>query len=153
MPKCLLALPALLFSAALVHAAPPKAHKTASAKPAEVVEAPAELPPELLTTWSQFQAAIKANDVRKLAASVRFPLHSTEFGGDIESAKVLAERYKSIFPAKTRECLLAATPDRYKIDKKTYYSVGCDVGDYPINFYFEKVGAGFALTGIDNINE
>lgn len=152
MPMRLLVLPALLCAAALAHAAQPKAQKAATAKPAEV-EAPAELPPELLTTWSQVQAAIKANDARKLAASVRFPLHSNEFGGDIESAKVLAERYKTIFPARTRECLLAATPERYKIDKKTYYSVGCDVGDYPINFYFEKVGTGFALTGIDNINE
>lgn len=42
-------------------------------------------------------------------------------------------------------------PDAYA--EGTYYDVFCDAGDYPIRFIFERVGSGYYLTAIDNINE
>jgi len=57
-----------------------------------IVAAPAELPVGLVTAWSQFQQAIKHDDIDALAKITKFPLRSNEFGGDIKSAKVLRQR-------------------------------------------------------------
>jgi hypothetical protein len=120
--------------------------------PAPAAEPPA-LPKGLLAQWSRFQAALKADDVKLLAEVTHFPLESNEFGGTIRSAEVLAKRYKTIFPEKTKQCLLSSTLKAQEWDGKVHYEVYCDVGDYPIRFIFGQVGQGFYLTGIDNINE
>lgn len=111
------------------------------------------LPPGLQAPWSSFQAALKADDAALLAQVARFPLKSNEFGGDIASAAVLKERYATIFPEKTKRCLLASVPERLEYDGHVLYEVYCDVGPYPIRFLFEPDGRQYYWTGLDNINE
>lgn len=115
--------------------------------------APPALPKELLSQWSRFQAALKADDVKLLAEVTHFPLESNEFGGSIKSPEILAKRYATIFPEKTKQCLLTSTLKREEWDGKVFYEVYCDVGAYPIRFIFQQIGQQFYLTGIDNINE
>jgi len=114
---------------------------------------PTELPKDLLSQWSRFQAALRTDDVKLLAEVTHFPLESNEFGGNIKSGDVLATRYKTIFPEKTKKCLLASTLKREESEGDVYYDVYCDVGAYPIRFIFSKVGSRYYFTGIDNINE
>lgn len=111
------------------------------------------LPKGLLAQWSRFQTALKTDDTKLLAEVTRFPLESNEFGGDIRSADVLEQRYATIFPASTKQCLLSSTPKREEFNGKEFYEVYCDVGAYPIRFIFNQIGSQFFLTGIDNINE
>jgi hypothetical protein len=111
------------------------------------------LPKGLLAQWAKFQTALKTDDTKLLSEVTHFPLESNEFGGGIKSAKVLMERYATIFPAKTKECLLSSSPHKGEFEGKVFYEVYCDVGPYPIRFLFDQVGSQFFFTGIDNINE
>jgi hypothetical protein len=107
----------------------------------------------LQAQWSRFQAALRADDVTLLAGTARFPIRSNEFGGDIASVEVLMQRYATIFPEKTKRCLLASVPEKLEYDGHVLYEVYCDVGPYPIRFLFEPQGAQHFWTGLDNINE
>jgi hypothetical protein len=122
-------------------------------KTAGTEASPLGLPPGLQAQWSRFQAALKADDAKLLAETARFPIRSNEFGGDIASPEVLAQRYATIFPETTRRCLLASTLERLEYDGHVLYQVYCDVGPYPIRFLFEPQGAQYFWTGLDNINE
>ena len=117
------------------------------------IAAPTKLPSGLVSAWSQFQQAIKHDDIDALAKVTKFPLRSNEFGGDIKSVKVLRHRYATIFPAKTKQCLLASTLKQQGTNKAVFYEVFCDVSGYPIRFIFKQTGSRFLLTTIDNINE
>ena len=120
---------------------------------AKTGESPSSLPPALQAQWSRFQIALKTDDVKRLAETAHFPIRSNEFGGDIASPEVLKQRYSTVFPAKTKECLLASSLNKQEFDGHVIYEVYCDVGPYPIRFLFEQQGAQYFWTGIDNINE
>jgi len=118
-----------------------------------VFAAPPPLPAELVSAWTRFQQALRADDPDALSQVTRFPLRSNEFGGDISTPSALREKYQTLFPQKTRQCLLAASLKRRHYDKGTYYDVFCDVGPYPIRFIFEQAGSRYYFTSIDNVNE
>lgn len=130
---------------------PPEPAETPGA--AQSGESPPSLPPGLQAQWSRFQRALKDDDVTALAGTARFPIRSNEFGGDIASVEVLKQRYATLFPEKTKRCLLASVPERLEYDGHVLYEVYCDVGPYPIRFLFEPQGAQYFWTGLDNINE
>ncbi len=88
----------------------------------------AEVPQAIQAQWTRFQAAIKADDLSTVTAMSKFPIRSNEFGGDIPSAKVLTQRYTTIFPAPTRQCLATAPLHRETWHKRTHYEAWCDVG-------------------------
>jgi hypothetical protein len=111
-----------------------------------------DLPQNLTSVWNEFQSAIKTNNIDKLAKITKFPLEYNEIGGKIKSSSDLKNRYKTIFSAKTKECLLSSKLQREELDGKIYYQVLCQ-DTYPLNFTFEKVGSKYFLTSIDNINE
>jgi len=113
----------------------------------------AEVPQAIQAQWTRFQAAIKADDLPTVIAMSKFPIRSNEFGGDIPSAKVLTQRYTTIFPAPTRQCLATAPLHRETWHKRIHYEVWCDVGAYPIRFLFTPIGSTLSLTSIDNVNE
>jgi len=111
------------------------------------------VPPQVKVEWAKFQAALKADDLKVLAAMAKFPIRCNEFGGNIKSAKVLADRYKTIFPKATKQCLAKSGIHAQRWDKQMHYEVSCDVGELPIRFIFDFNDAKLLLTGIDNVNE
>jgi hypothetical protein len=111
------------------------------------------VPPQVKVEWAKFQAALKADDLKILATMAKFPIRCNEFGGNIKSAKVFADRYKTIFPKATKQCLGKSGLQARRWDKRMHYEVSCDVGEYPIRFVFDFNDLKLLLTAIDNVNE
>ena len=111
------------------------------------------VPPKVKLEWAKFQAALKADDLKALTAMVKFPVRSNEFGGNIKSSKIFADRYKTIFPAATKQCFAVSTLHTRRWDNQIHYEAWCDVSEYPIRFIFDFNGSKLLLTSIDNINE
>jgi len=107
-----------------------------------------EIPQNVASQWAQFQTALKADDLSTLLSMAKFPIRSNEFG-DIKTPKAFRERYKTIFPKKTKHCLLASSLDPQKLKKQVLYQAWCE----PIRFIFKQAGTKLLLTDIDNVNE
>lgn len=110
-------------------------------------------PPKVQAEWAKFQSAVKGDDPKALLGFIRFPVRSNEFGGNINSAKVLVDRYKTIFPAPTKQCLGSSDLQIVRHNGRVHYEAFCDVSGYPICFIFSFDGSRLLLTSIDNINE
>src|SRR4051812_3347094 len=108
---------------------------------------------EVAVQWAKYQAALKSNDLRALSSMAKFPIQCNEFKGDIKSAKQFVQQYKVIFPEPTKRCFETSVLHPQKSKGLIHYEAWCDVGDYPIRFIFEQVGAKLYLTSIDNVNE
>ena len=112
-----------------------------------------EIPPAMQTTWVLFQKSLKNQSPESLAKISKFPIRSNEFGGTIKSPAILKARFKTIFTAKTIQCLLGTTIKRQTSGKKVFFEAFCDNDVYPIRYVFEQVGLDYKFTSIDNINE
>lgn len=119
----------------------------------QVAAGPVVLRPEMAADWARFQAALKADDLETLTAMTKFPLRSNEFGGDIKSPSVFKQRYKTIFPEPTKQCMATSNLRREKVRNQIHFEAWCDVGQYPIRFIFNQSGPKLYLTAIDNVNE
>ena len=107
----------------------------------------------MTTTWSRFQAAVRANDPMAMARISRFPLASNDFGGPIAGPTELRQRFQLIFTASMRQCLLQQTPRTLVVDGGLFHEAFCDVDHRPIRFVFERFGSEVRWSAIDNINE
>lgn len=113
----------------------------------------AQLPTSITGTWSLFQAAVRTEDPLAMARISRFPLASNDFGGPIASATELRQRFRLIFTAAMRQCLLQQTPRALVVDGQPFHEAFCDVDHRPIRFVFERFGSEVRWSAIDNVNE
>ncbi|MBI4912140.1 MAG: hypothetical protein HY823_05340 [Acidobacteria bacterium] len=110
------------------------------------------LPPEMARTWAAFQEALRQDSPESLARITRFPLRSNEFG-TLKGPEALKGKYKAIFTAKRKKCLLAANPSRETLKRQVWFEAFCDNDRIPLRFIFEARGRAYAFVSIDNINE
>jgi hypothetical protein len=106
------------------------------------------VPPKVKLEWAKFQAALKADDLKTLNTMVKFPLLSDDIScGNIKSAAAFADCYKTIFPDKTKQCLVMSqlSGDNKQMRYGISWHRGCD---YLILYEFEFNGSQLFLTSM-----
>lgn len=106
--------------------------------------------------WERFKVAVIRRDKRSILSLSQFPIEMPYGMPPIRTRAQLLKRYRDVFNRETNapHCFATARPETDPARPKEF-TVACKnaAGDEVIIYSFRRVGASWAFSGLDNINE
>jgi len=106
--------------------------------------------------WTKFKTAVQKQDKASIATMSQFPIEMPYGVPKIRNRAQLIRRYRDLFNQQTNaaKCFESAKPV-VDSENSNRFTVGCkdEAGNETIVYGFKRIGAGWKLISLDNINE